>query len=347
LEDSVKQKLFVKFAALALFCVLLWSCTPRPAALIGLMGNTMGTTYSVKFVADTEVPVSPEAMQTQIDALLVNINQLMSTYIESSELSLLNKAPANVPFVLSSQTSEVLTEAIRLYTLSDGALDVTVGPLVNLWGFGPNAKPETIPSQEELIQLRDYVGIDKFNFNFNTVTKSHDKVYIDLSTVAKGYAVDKIAELLISNGLTNYLVEIGGEMRVSGHKPNQENWHIAIEKPITGQRAIQSIIHIGDKALASSGDYRNYFEQDGIRYSHLINPNTGYPIQHNLVSVTVIADKSMIADGLATALIILGAEKGMALAEENQIAALFITKEGDTFVEYPSTEYKQQVVTLN
>lgn len=307
----------------------------------------MGTTYSVKYVADNQLSMSSQNMQKQVDTLLIDINQLMSTYITDSELSLLNKTRANVPYLLSDETSSVLREAIRLNKLSGGVLDVTVGPLVNIWGFGPYAKPEKIPSDEELAQLSNYVGIDKFIFQDNEIIKLHDKVYIDLSTVAKGYAVDQIAELLASNGLTNYLVEIGGEMRVAGVKPNEENWYIAIEKPITGKRAIQRTIYIGDNAIASSGNYRNYYEENGVRYSHLINPQTGYPIQHNLVAVTVVAETALVADGLATVLIVMGADKGRALAEANQIAALFIIKQDGEFIEYESTQFKQQVITVN
>ena len=331
---------------LAIFLALS-ACAEKPLPLVSLAGKTMGTTYSVKYVAGPQQALTSEQMQTEIDSLLVNINQLMSTYIPDSELSLLNQAPAHTPIQLSPETSHVLEEAIRLHKLSQGMLDVTVGPLVNLWGFGPDAKPDITPTKEQLQAIRPFVGIDKFTYQNNQIIKLNDKVYIDLSTVAKGYAVDRIAEFLSSNGINHYLVEIGGEMRVAGTKPNAENWYIAIEKPISGERAIQRIITIGDNAIASSGDYRNYYEENGIRYSHLIDPKTGWPIQHKLVAVTVIAKTSLEADGLATALIVMGAENGIALAEENDIAALFITKKDGEFIEYQSTQFQQQVTVIN
>ncbi|MFT6267735.1 MAG: thiamine biosynthesis lipoprotein [Alphaproteobacteria bacterium] len=313
--------------------------------MVTLQGKTMGTTYSVKYVnaGGAASKLSPTKMQAKIDDLLVEINQLMSTYMPDSELSLLNKAQANVAFPISPATEYVIQEALKLNNKSQGMLDITVGPLVNLWGFGPTLRANKIPTEAQLAAIMDYIGVDKFTLSNGELIKSHPKVYIDLSTIAKGYAVDEVAALLLTEGLTNYLVEIGGEMRVAGTKLNNEQWLIAIEKPLSSERAIQRIVSIGDNAMATSGDYRNYFEEDGIRYSHLINPTTGYPIQHNLVAVTVVAPKSIEADGLATALMVMGSEQSKLLAENEGIAAFFITKEGDEYVEYQSTEFTRQV----
>jgi thiamine biosynthesis lipoprotein len=313
--------------------------------MVALSGETMGTSYSVKYLnldgASTDLSASQ--MQTKIDNLLIDINQKMSTYIADSELSLLNKAPANVAYPISNETAYVIREALSLHAISNGMLDITVGPLVNQWGFGPSLRANKVPSSESLAKTMEHVGVDKFALVENSVLKSHSKVYIDLSTIAKGYGVDELADLLESEGLRNYLVEIGGEMRVAGIKLNGEKWLIAIEKPISGERAIQTIISIGDNAIATSGDYRNYFEEDGIRYSHLIDPTTGYPIQHNLVAVTVVAPTSIRADGLATALMVMGPLASRDLVEREDIAALFITKEGDQFVEYKSPEFLKRV----
>lgn len=333
---------------LVISCVLLLSScfnADKAAQVVTLNGLTMGTTYEIKYVASSSSNGAQSSIhiQNDIDELLIYINQLMSTYIDDSELSLLNQAPANLSFPISEETNYVLQEAIKLNTLSDGMLDVTVGPLVNLWGFGPAAKPEKIPSSAQLNKVTKYVGIDKFHLENLSVTKIHEGVYIDLSTIAKGYGVDAIADLLESFGINNYLVEIGGELRVAGNKGVGQDWLIAIEKPISDQRAVQRIISIGDGALASSGDYRRYYEEDGVRYSHLIDPKTGYPIQHNLVAVTVITDKSIHADGLATALIVMGKDKGMELANREGIAALFITREMNEFVEYQSDSFESRV----
>jgi len=282
----------------------------------------MGTSYTVKFVNDSDVKApDSQVLANELDQRLIEINQLMSTYIPDSELSMLNNAPANQVFPVSIETAKVIRKAMEINKLSDGKLDITVGPLVNLWGFGPKQRPEVIPSEEQLDQVRPFVGPESFELLDNRIVKRYDEVYIDLSTIAKGYAVDELASMLEAYAITNYLVEIGGEMRVSGLKPGEQDWVVAIEKPITHERAIQRT----------------------IRFSHLIDPTTAHPIQHNLVAVSVVAATSMEADGVATALIVMGAEKGRALAEQENIAALFITKEGNEFVEYRSTAFERQV----
>nr|WP_168711067.1 FAD:protein FMN transferase [Ningiella ruwaisensis] len=331
--------------AILLICSLaLTACAPSHEKVHSLTGKTMGTTFNVKFVADgSAAELDKDLLLSDIETRLLEINQLMSTYIEDSELSRLNKAPANTAFTISDETAYVIEEALRLTRLSDGALDITVGPIVNLWGFGPDLKPETVPTETQVAQARALVGPDKFTLQNNQVIKAHQDVYIDLSTIAKGYAVDELAEMLEQRNITNYLVEIGGEMRLSGQKPEAQDWLVAIEKPVSSERAVQRIIHIGDNAIASSGDYRNYVEEAGRRFSHLIDPQTAYPIDHNLVSVSVIAPTCIEADGLATALIVMGFEKGMDLAEREGIAALFITKEGNEFVEYRSNAFSRSV----
>lgn len=317
------------------------SCSEPKEQETHLTGPTMGTTYNVKFV-----PVEGEDKQKlkhQIDQILVDINQLMSTYIQDSELSRFNQWASTDPFSLSTQTIEVMNEAKRLGKMSNGLLDVTIGPLVNLWGFGPQNRPEKIPSDMLIKDTQQQIGLDKLKVGPSWASKTQPTLYVDLSTIAKGYAVDQIAALLHSHRISNFLVEIGGEMRVSGLKASGIPWKIAIEKPEANQRSVQEIISIGDNAVATSGDYRNYYEQDGVRYSHLIDPTTGYPITHNLVSVTVIHPSSMTADGLATALIVMGKEKALVLAKTYNIAVLLITKEKDGFTEYTSAKFEQLV----
>lgn len=301
----------------------------------------MGTTYNVKFVSVDAV--DKLELTQQIEQSLIDINLLMSTYIQDSELSRFNQWNSIKPFPMSASTLKVLNEAKRLSDMSEGMLDVTVGPLVNLWGFGPQSQPLKIPTEALINMTRKLVGIDKLTVGPSWASKDEPALYVDLSTIAKGYAVDQLAELLGTHEITNYLVEIGGEMRLSGVKASGTPWKIAIEKPETEQRAVQKIISIGKNAVATSGDYRNYYESNGVRYSHLINPNTGYPISHNLVSVTVVHPSSMTADGLATALNVMGKEKALALAETFNIAVLLITKEKDSFTEYTSTKFEQLV----
>ncbi|MEP1447903.1 MAG: FAD:protein FMN transferase [Paraglaciecola sp.] len=323
--------------------LFLVSCS-QPPAEIHLSGPTMGTTYNVKYVP-TEL-ITPTELQAEINQELTNINQLMSTYIQDSELSRFNQWNSTEPFPLSAQTIYVMKEAKRLGTLSDGILDVTVGPLVNLWGFGPKARPDKIPSAAEVMTARERVGLQRLEIHENSATKTHPNLYVDLSTIAKGYGVDQIAEILEKHNIHNYLVEVGGEMRLSGQKISGEPWRVAIEKPLTKERAVERIISVGNNAIATSGDYRNYYEDAGVRYSHLINPNTGTPISHNLVSVTVVNPSSMTADGLATALNVMGKEKALLLSEKYQLAVLLITKEKDGFKEYTSSMF-DKLVTIH
>jgi len=317
--------------------LLLSGCTDAPKQ-VHLTGPTMGTTYNVKYLPTENSPTGEE-LQVEIDKLLELVNDQMSTYRKDSELSRFNQFKGDTRFEVSSETALVVKEAIRLNKLTEGALDVTVGPLVNLWGFGPEARPDVVPSDEELAQRKAMTGIKYLSVEGNTLTKTLPNLYVDLSTIAKGWGVDVVAEYVASQGITNYMVEVGGEMRVKGVNGEQVPWRIAIEKPSVEERAIQDIIEPGDMAIATSGDYRNYFESNGVRYSHIINPQTGKPINHKVVSVTVLHPSSMTADGLATGLMVLGEEKGLAVANQNDIAAMIITKSQDGFKEFYSDAF--------
>ena len=324
-----------------LLVLLLVGCSQPPVEVEHIYGHTMGTTYNVKYPKVTAVDKAK--VKQLIDERLIHVNKLMSTYDPTSELSRFNQYRFEQPFAISPETRKVVLEAMRLGELSHGVLDVTVGPLVNLWGFGPTMRPESIPSQQDVDAVRAYTGLDKLTVVKDGLVKAHPQLYVDLSTIAKGYGVDVVAELLEEQGVESYLVEIGGEMRVKGDKGNGSEWLIAIEKPVSDARAVQKIISIGDNAIATSGDYRNYYEQDGVRYSHLIDPRTGKPIQHNTVSVTVIHPSSMTADGMATAFNVMGWESAIGLAEQNDLAVFIVKREGDSFVEYSSPAFESLV----
>lgn len=328
-------KPFIQTLLLVVFCSLA-GCSPAPE-LMHISGATMGTTYNVKI--DDNVSIDETALKQEIDQLLITVNKQMSTYDPTSELSLFNQWRNQEPFAMSADTLAVMREAKRLGKLSQGVLDVTVGPLVNLWGFGPSLRPEKIPSADTVKLTLSKVGLDKFKLYENSAVKYDPDLYVDLSTIAKGFGVDSIAELLKSKGLHNFLVEIGGEMRVSGAKTSGQAWRIAIEKPISKERSVQRIVTIGNNAIATSGDYRNYYEENGVRYSHLIDPRTGYPIQHNLVAVTVVHPSSMTADGLATALNVMGKDMAIEIAEQYDLAVLLISRENDEFKEYTSPKF--------
>ncbi|MBL4942252.1 MAG: FAD:protein FMN transferase [Colwellia sp.] len=337
----------LKLTLILLLTISISACFPSnnsPEKEILLQGRTMGTTYNIKIVTTLE-QVTALNLQEKIDAVLKQVNQEMSTYMPDSEISRFNKSASTEPVEISVGFARVLKESIRLGELSDGKLDITIGPLVNLWGFGPEQQAERVPSDETLTNTLARIGLKNLHLNGNQLSKTIPDLYIDLSTTAKGYGVDVVAELIEANGFANYLVEIGGEMRLKGFKHTGELWAIAIEKPIldpSGEhRVAQQVIIPKDNAVATSGDYRNYFESNGQRFSHIIDPATGKPIDHNLVSVTVIAPSSMTADGLSTTLMVMGTEQGMTFAVKNDLAALFISKTEHGYEEQFTVKFKQ------
>lgn len=329
-----------KIWLVALALAFLVSCSPaQPNSEIqNFSGNTMGTYYVVKFVHDGKLDIVK--LQHQVDVDLELINDLMSTYRPQSELMRFNAYQGKDAFALSEPTRIVMAEAIRIGQQTKGVLDVTVGPLVELWGFGAQGRIDIAPEQSQIDAVQPYIGIDKLSLTAAGLTKSVPELAVDLSTIAKGYAVDRVAEILEQAGIMNYLVEIGGEMRLKGNKGEQP-WRIAIEKPATGERAVQRVITPGDMAVATSGDYRNYFEQDGVRFSHLINPHTGRPIQNRIVSTTVFHTSCMTADAYATALNIMqDEEQALAFANQHQIAVLMVVKTADGYQELASDMFK-------
>ncbi|CAI1018327.1 Thiamine biosynthesis lipoprotein ApbE precursor [Serratia quinivorans] len=318
--------------------LLLTGCGPEQ---VNLDGKTMGTSYSIRYVTGDDTP-SATKMQAEIDKRLELVNDQMSTYRPGSELSRFNASRAvDKPFPVSAATTEVVLEALRINRVTDGALDVTVGPLVNLWGFGPEGRPDKVPSAAELERRRAWTGIDKLSVQGNALVKSIPELYVDLSSIAKGYGVDVIAQYLQSQQVKNYMVDIGGEVRTRGHNGEKKPWRIAIERPTAGmEQKAQLVIQPGEMSIATSGDYRNYFEQGGVRYSHTIDPVTGKPIHHHLVSVTVLSPTCMAADGLSTGLNVLGPERGMALANLMGIPVFMIVKTAKGFEERYSEAFK-------
>ena len=291
---------------------ILVSCSPAKPVTeqYQLNGNTMGTYYVVKFYSD--VAVNKTALQQQIDTELELVNDLMSTYRPESELMRFNRHSDGSIFPLSPQTHTVVAEALRIAQQTQGVLDVTVGPLVELWGFGAHGRIEHAPDDALIEQTRAVVGYNKLTLSAAGLSKTQPALAVDLSTIAKGFGVDQVAAILEQNGISNYLVEIGGEMRLKGTKPEQQPWKIAIEKPVNNDRAVQRILAPGDIGVATSGDYRNYFEEDGVRYSHLLDPRTGKPINNRTVSVTVLHPSCMTADGYATALNVMSEQEALA-----------------------------------
>jgi thiamine biosynthesis lipoprotein len=316
------------------------SCAKVDPQIVEVRGNTMGTYYQVKYVLSAaqqdDNRFSLSAIKSDIDQRLELVNEQMSTYRPNSELSRFNRAEKSLE--VSAATRGVIEASLTLFEQSKGAFDVTVGPLVNLWGFGPDKKANKVPSAQLIAEKQKIVGSQYLSVNGNTISKAIPELYVDLSAIAKGYGVDVIAAYLQEMGINNYLVDIGGELSLKGKKPQNNPWIVAIEGPVEGQ-SVQRVINVGDNAIATSGDYRNYFEFDGLRYSHTIDPNTGKPISHKLVSVTVINKSSMTADGLATAITVLGPKPGLAFAEKYNLAVYLLVKEGDNITEYYTSEF--------
>lgn len=337
----------VKWLALIALAIFLSGCFDKEESLtkISLSGRTMGVSYNVTYidvVKNSDTVASNRKIA--IDELLVTVNKQMSTYDKSSELSLFNQSRTLLPFAVSEDTAKVVSESIRLAELTEGKLDITIGPLVNLWGFGPLMKPDRLPSGEELNKALDIVGIENLAVHENTLIKSIPQLYVDLSTTAKGFGVDKVAQYLESQNIQNYLVEIGGEVKVKGKPSPIRDWVIAIEKPVSNHRAIQQLISPKNNGLATSGDYRQYFEENGRRFSHIIDPDNGMPINHKLVSVTVIHPSCMTADGLSTAIMLMGPDKGLMFAKTNGIAAYLVTKTDVGFNTVYTSEFKPYLV---
>ncbi|MGB2532661.1 MAG: FAD:protein FMN transferase [Porticoccaceae bacterium] len=296
----------------------------------------MGTTYSITVVAD-QLP--PDDLSQQIDRLLSKVDRSMSTYKDESEISRFNRLSVGQTQKISSEFAEVVRISQKIWHQSNGAFDPTIGPLVDLWGFGPVDREGQVPSSESIEQVLSNVGFESIVLEDLTLSKLAP-VALDVSAVAKGYAVDLVANHLEMLALPDYLVEIGGEIRVSGTNPDGQPWRIALEQPQLFA-AVDRVIEISDSAIATSGDYRNYFEKDGVRYSHTIDPRTGMPIRHKLASVSVIAESCAEADAWATALSVMGAVESKKLANQLGLAVYMLVREDDQFVAEHSDKFEQ------
>ena len=299
-----------------------------------LSGYTMGTTYQLQYVGLPE-NFSRAKVQSDVSALLERLDrQVFSTYAEQSELSRFNRSPVGQPVRVSRELLEVTMLAREVSEFTGGAFDVTVGPLVNLWGFGPSANLNQVPSEDQISQAQQKVGYQHLSIDPEQSTLRRDEeIYIDLSGIAKGFAVDQVAAYFDSIGVDCYFLEVGGELRLKGLKPGGQAWIPAVESPVEDAVQIFAVLDSrGEElAIAGSGDYRNFFELDGVRYSHEISPLTGKPVSHNLAAVYVINNSTARADALATALMVMGFDAGMALVSNAGLAVYFIVRTADAF----------------
>ncbi len=302
-------------------------------------GETMGTYYRVTARCPGDVS------QLIVDEL-TSVNDQMSTYLPASTLSQFNSAPPGSWFPVTEQLAEVVSAALVLSRESEGAFDVTVGPLVNLWGFGPE-DADQVPSPEAVAAARQRVGYESLEVEVEVDPprlRKHADLYVDLSAIAKGYGVDRVSGRLADAGCDASLVDIGGEVKGTGSSPANGPWRIGIEVPDPTRRgAVQRVIRLQDGAAATSGDYRNFLVEGGQRYSHTVDPRTGYPVQHGLASVTVLHPSAMWADGYATLLTVLGPDEGLDFARRHGLAVMLIVR-GENGLEERYTDAFESVL---
>lgn len=295
-------------------------------------GRTMGTTYSIAIVSENNVKT--DCVQKSVDSVLVEINRQMSTYISGSEISQFNHWESTKPFEVSEDFAFVVHRAIEISKLTEGAFDITIMPIVNLWGFfGARQDDWTPPTTQRLTAVLENIGSDKLEVNGNYLRKAHPKLQIDVNAIAKGFGVDKVFDYLLNHGFDRCLVEIGGEVRCSGKNQDGNVWQIGIDKPSYGSlpgRDLQSVISLDNQAMATSGDYRNFVEWNGEVFSHAIDPRTGYPVKMNVSSATVMATTCLEADALATALMVMGEDAGKKLIKSlKDVECVLIISEGE------------------
>lgn len=356
----MQSRSFFSLLFLLVSLLAIQGCSQTEPAINKISGPTMGTEYHVSWVSvyqsQAELAAERQAIQTNIDALLVGINKSMSTYDPQSELSLINSNYTAQWQEISEDLHRVMVMSMQVNSDSESAFDVTVGPLVNLWGFGPSERSEQAPAAEVIENTLNTIGSDVIHLrkhNTGYELKLDAPRYIDLSAIAKGYAVDMIGYYLENQNIQGYLAEVGGEILARGTKSSMlsqdsqdtafkgKPWRIAIEAPNDSERTAQIVIPLSNMGIATSGDYRNFFEQKGQRYSHTLDGRTGYPVNHDLASVSVLHESVAMADAWATALTVLGVEKGLQIAEQLGLAAFFIQRTDTGFQQFSTSEFEQ------
>ncbi|MEN4973758.1 FAD:protein FMN transferase ApbE [Pantoea eucalypti] len=312
-----------------------------PTTAMVLEGKTMGTVWRVSLagVESKRKAALQQRIQQQLDA----DDAELSTWKPDSALSRFNQSRDLSPQPVSENMADIVTTSLRIGRKTGGAMDITVGPLVNLWGFGPTKQPIHTPDVAQIAAARAQTGLQHLRVlqgaDGQWLQKDLPELYIDLSTVGEGFATDHLARLMEQLGINNYLVSVGGAVLSRGLNAQQQPWRVAIQKPTDRENAVQARVSLQGHGISTSGSYRNYYELDGKRISHVIDPVTGRPIEHKLVSATVIATTALEADGWDTGLMVLGTEKAKALAIEQHLAVYLISKQGDKFVSWMSPQF--------
>lgn len=328
---------------LLLGAVAISACAPAEpdTELLALDGRTMGTYWSVRIAAPPP-DLDPEALRAELEAALVEVNAQMSNYDPESEISRFNRAPVGEWFEVSAELAGVMAAALEVSAQSGGAFDVTVHPLVNLWGFGARrVEQDRVPAEADIEAALALVGFTQLEVRAQPpALRRHGEVAVDVSGIAKGHGVDVLTAVIEAHGGSRYLADIGGDLRGRGHNARGVPWQVGVEVPAAGRRGgVQAVIAVEDMAVTTSGDYRNHFMHEGKRYSHTIDPTTGWPIEQHVASVTVLHPSAMWSDGYSTALNVMGPEAGMALARELSLPVLFILYTDDGLAEVASPEF--------
>ncbi len=309
-----------------------------------ISGLTMGTYYRVTYFPDS-LKISKKEVKQRLEADLLELNRQMSTYREDSEITQVNRKEKEKKIKISPWFSYVLDYSLHLAKQTEGLFDPTIGPLVNLWGFGPQG-PQRNPSEKQIKKMMEVVGYRNLIFNSTYLSKKKRETYLDLSSVAKGFSVDLLSKTLLHLGLKNHLVEIGGELKGVGYKLNNESWTIGIEYPQVA-RKVYSLVKLKNQGIATSGNYRNFLKTEEGLVAHTIDSRTGRPARSDLVSVTVLDKECMKADALATTFIVMGFAKAKKFAEEHKISALFILKRKNELVTRTTGVFKKSMKELS
>ncbi|TDD74682.1 FAD:protein FMN transferase [Flavobacterium caseinilyticum] len=334
----------MKFLLATLGSILLFTgCNSNKKSLIKVEGNAQGTTYHISYFSDDQVN-----HKIVIDSLLKEIDASMSTWLPGSIISRINNNDTSV--TVDQYFIDVFKKSLEVSQKTDGLFDVTVGPLVNSWGFGITKK--NTQESTTIDSLLHFVGYKMVNLEGNKIIKANLEIKIDFNALAQGYTVDVLANYFESKGINNYLVELGGELKAKGKKEN-ENWKVGIDKPdekATYERTLEAIINLNNKALATSGNYRKFYEEKGQKFSHIIDPRTGYPARQNLLSATVIADDCITADAYATAFMVMGLQKSIQFLENNEdlkLEVYFIYDDNGNLKTHASESLKKEIQELH
>ncbi|TDF84826.1 FAD:protein FMN transferase [Pseudomonas sp. H9] len=311
------------------------------ASLERISGPTMGSSYTVQYVRTPQGP-APEQVKREVEAVLEGIDKHFSTYRGDSQIETFNRLPANSCQRMSADVLELVRVGEQLSQESAGAFDLTVEPLLDLWGFGPQSRLEKVPDAQALARARLRVGHGHLRIAGEQLCKDAP-VAVDFNSIAAGYAVDVLVERLKALGIADLLVDVTGELKAVGRKPDGHGWKVALELPRDDRQIVQQMVVVDGFGVSTSGDYRNYFEENGQRYSHTFDARLGRPVKHNLAAVTVFDRSTLMADGYSTLLLILGPEQGWDFALQHGIAAVFVTRVADGFASRSTPAFAQVV----